>query len=58
MIFNIVANAVIQNWEIHIEASDEDGDSDTQFYADDGILHGSDPQIIQWAIYIMSEDFA
>ncbi len=54
MIFNIVLDAVIREWEVQMG----ENNVDTQFYADDGLLSGNDEKEIQRALDLMTDGFA
>ena len=59
IIFNIVADAVIREWEVLVE-EDENIDSiiGSLFYADDGVLSGNDALDIQKAMNILTNVFS
>jgi hypothetical protein len=54
MIFNIVLDAVIREWEVQMG----ENSISTQFYADDGLLSGEDEKEIQRALDLMTDGFA
>jgi len=58
-IFNIVVDAVLHEWHHQLD-TDTIGPPKTRaiFYADDGNLHGSDPQHLQQALSLISDLFS
>ena len=59
-IFNIVCDAVIREWESQMNhgTAQERKETRAQFYADDGLLSGENPQEVQRAIDIFTNVFA
>jgi hypothetical protein len=59
-IFNIVCDAVIREWESQMNngTAQERKETRAQFYADDGLLSGENPQEVQRAMDIFTTVFA
>jgi hypothetical protein len=59
-IFNIVCDAVIREWESQMNdgTAQERKETRAQFYADDGLLSGENPQEVQRAMDIFTNIFA
>ena len=55
LIFNIMVDAVVQNWR-HVHQPNGIDDL-ALFYADDGMISGSDPDRVQSALDLMTRDF-
>ena len=52
MIFNFMVDAVLRHWDATNEGNDE-----TSFYADDGILIGFDHSEVQWTLDFITDSF-
>ena len=58
IIFNIICDAVIREWEAQLNQDNQSVQIRTQFYADDGLLSGEDPLETQRALDIFTNIFA
>jgi exonuclease III len=58
-IFNIVVDAIIRDWDIRMGTNrGERRETETQFYADDGLISGNDPKEVQRGLDIFIDGFA
>jgi len=59
IIFNIIADAVIRDWEVRMgDGREMRRETKAQFYADDGLLSGEDPTEVQRGLDILTDLFA
>jgi hypothetical protein len=59
IIFNIVADAIIRDWEVQmVKNSVGRRETVSQFYADDGVLCGEDPKEVQRSLDLFTDGFA